>query len=214
MREGRFITVEGIEGVGKSTNLRFIKEYLTGRGLEVVMTREPGGTTLGEKLRELLLDHRNESMAVDTELLLMFAARAEHLAALIRPALARGHCVVCDRFTDATYAYQGGGRGVPAGRIATLEEWVQDGLRPHLTLLLDLPPAVGRQRAANRGEADRFEREEEAFFQRVRDCYLERARREPERFRVIDASRPLDEVQARLAEVLDAWLQDQRGMQP
>ncbi|HHH36010.1 MAG TPA: dTMP kinase [Gammaproteobacteria bacterium] len=214
MREGRFITVEGIEGVGKSTNLRFIKEYLGKHGLEVVMTREPGGTTLGEKLRTLLLDPGNESMAVDTELLLMFAARAEHLAALIRPALARGSYVVCDRFTDATYAYQGGGRGVPASRIAVLENWVQGDLRPHLTLLLDLPPEVGRQRASGRGEADRFEREENAFFQRVRACYLQRAREEPERFRIIDAGRPLEEVQASLAEALEAWLQNQPGVSP
>ncbi len=206
MKAGRFITVEGIEGVGKSTNLRFIKEFLELHDVEVVMTREPGGTTLGEELRELLLAHRHDGMAADTELLLMFAARAEHLAALIRPALARGSYVVCDRFTDATYAYQGAGRGIPAQRIAALEHWVQGELRPHLTLLLDVPVAVGRKRAASRDVADRFEREEEAFFERVRRCYLEMARREPQRFRIIDASRPLQEVQAQLAAVLEAWL--------
>ncbi len=209
MMAGRFITVEGIEGVGKSTNLAFIEHFLEQRGLAVTMTREPGGTPLGEELRELLLAHRHEGMASDTELLLMFAARAQHLAALIRPALARGAYVVCDRFTDATYAYQGAGRGIPEARIATLESWVQGELRPHLTLLLDVPVAVGRQRAAQRaGDDDRFEREAETFFERVRACYLERARREPRRFRVIDASRPLAEVQAQLAAVLGEWLEE------
>ncbi len=210
MRAGRFITVEGIEGVGKSTNLRFVKEYLEQQDLEVVMTREPGGTTLGESLRSLLLDPHHKDMAVDTELLLMFAARAEHIAALIRPALSRGSYVVCDRFTDATYAYQGAGRGVPEERIAMLEDWVQGELRPDLTLLLDLPVGVGRERVAGRlGDADRFEQEETDFFQRVRDCYLARAAREPGRFRLIDAARPLPEVQSQLAAVLAAWLEEQ-----
>ncbi len=210
MRAGRFITVEGIEGVGKSTNLRFVKEYLEQQDLDVVMTREPGGTTLGESLRSLLLDPHHKDMAVDTELLLMFAARAEHIAALIRPALTRGSYVVCDRFTDATYAYQGAGRGVPEERITLLEDWVQGGLRPDLTLLLDLPVTVGRERVAGRlGSADRFEQEEADFFQRVRDCYLARAAHEPGRFRIIDATRPLPEVQSQLAEVLAAWLEEQ-----
>ncbi len=208
--EGRFITVEGIEGVGKSTNLAFIRGFLEQHGLEVLVTREPGGTPLGEEIRELLLAHRHDGMCADAELLLMFAARAEHLAAVVRPALARGVWVLCDRFTDATYAYQGGGRGVPAPRIAMLEDWVQGALRPHLTLLLDLPVEVGRARAAKRSGADRFEREEEAFFQRVRQAYLQRAARELERFRVIDASRPLDEVQEGLARVLEDWLASER----
>ncbi|MFQ5487820.1 MAG: dTMP kinase [Gammaproteobacteria bacterium] len=211
MKAGRFITVEGIEGVGKSTNLRFIKEFLEHHGVDVVMTREPGGTTLGEELRELLLAHRHDAMTADSELLLMFAARAEHLATLINPALVQGSYVVCDRFTDATYAYQGAGRGIPVERIAALEQWVQGELRPHLTLLLDMPVALGRKRAACRDAADRFEREKEAFFERVRRCYLDMAKQEPQRFRIIDASRPLPEVQEQVAAVLEAWLGEADG---
>ena len=207
---GCFITLEGGEGVGKSTNLDFVRVHLTAAGKTVRVSREPGGTALGERIRELLLDRHETGMAADTELLLMFAARAQHLAEVIRPALERGEWVLCDRFTDATYAYQGDGRGLPAGRIAILEQWTQDGLRPDLTLLLDAPLDVGHGRVGTRGgEADRFEREERAFFERVRARYLQTAREEPARCRVIDAARPLAEVQAQLREILDAFLRNQ-----
>ena len=201
--QGHFITLEGGEGVGKSTNLAFVAGMLSTAGKTVVTTRDPGGTALGERLRDVLLDQRNMGMSADAELLLMFAARAQHLAEVIRPALARGDWVVCDRFTDATYAYQGGGRGVPAARIAVLESWVQDELRPDLTLLLDAPVDVGRARLERRGgEPDRFEREQRAFFERVRAAYLDQAQREPQRYRVVDAARPLDEVQTTLRAIL------------
>ncbi len=203
---GRFITVEGGEGAGKSTCLAFIQAHLEAAGHEVLVTREPGGTPLAERIRELLLGHHTDGMADDTELLLVFAARADHLARVIRPALARGEWVLSDRFTDATYAYQGGGRGLDMQRIAELERMVQGELRPDLTLLLDLPVTTGLARAAGRAEApDRFEKEAAAFFERVRTTYRERATQEPERIRIVDASRPLDAVQAALAEVLDDW---------
>jgi len=191
---GLFITVEGSEGVGKSTCMELIVEELARSGLRVVRTREPGGTALGETIREILLDTQWTVMGPDTELLLMFAARAEHIDKVIGPALARGECVVSDRFTDATYAYQGGGRGMPEARIETLEAWTQGELRPDLTLLLDVDVATGLGRASARGEADRFEREQLAFFERVRERYLARAEAEPSRFRVIDTGRDLDEV--------------------
>jgi dTMP kinase len=200
--KGYFITVEGGEGVGKSSNLAFIEEYLRNAGKDVVMTREPGGTPLGEQIRELLLDAKQNNMAVDTELLLMFAARAQHLEQVIKPALKEGKWVVCDRFTDATYAYQGGGRGVDMQRITQLEQWVQGNLRPDLTLLLDLPVQQGLQRAGQRSEPDRFEREQQSFFERVRETYLIRARQESSRFRVIDASPALEQVQQQIAAVL------------
>ena len=204
---GRFITLEGGEGVGKSSNLAFIRQYLEAADKTVVVTREPGGTPLGEQVRALLLDSRFDGMSADAELLLMFAARAEHLARVIRPALAEGKWVLCDRFTDATYAYQGGGRGIAEQRIAALETWAQGALRPDLTLLLDVPVEVGMARAGRRGEADRFEREELAFFERVRHTYLDRARRFPERYRVIDAGQALDAVQDQLRRTLDEFLQ-------
>jgi dTMP kinase len=204
---GRFITLEGGEGVGKSSNLDFIRRRLEAAGKRVTVTREPGGTPLGEAVRTLLLDHRGEGMGTDTELLLVFAARAEHLARVIRPALAEDKWVLCDRFTDATYAYQGGGRGIAAARIAALESWVQGPLRPDLTLLLDAPVAVGMARAAGRsGEGDRFEREQADFFERVRSVYLHRAQQSPARYRVIDAAQPLDRVQQQLGAVLDEFL--------
>lgn len=205
---GRFITLEGGEGVGKSTNLDYLRECLEGAGKTVVVTREPGGTSLGEQVRALLLDHRHDGMSADAELLLMFAARAEHLARVIRPALAEGSWVLCDRFTDATYAYQGGGRGIDEERIAALETWVQGSLRPDLTLLLDAPVAVGMARAGRRaGEADRFEREQMAFFERVRQTYLDQARRFPERYRVIDAGQALSTVQGQLKQELERFIQ-------
>jgi len=201
MTRGRFITLEGGEGAGKSTCLSFVREYLEQAGRHVIVTREPGGTELGEKIRDLLL-HGREGMHVDTELLLMFAALAEHLAKVIQPALVSGSDILCDRFTDATYAYQGGGRGVPVTRIRTLENWVQGDLRPDLTLLLDLPVELGLARAGNRSAPDRFEREQHDFFERVRSTYLATAKREPGRFRVIDASQELTAVQEQLRSAL------------
>lgn len=208
---GRFITVEGIEGVGKSTNMALLEEQLRAAGIDVVVTREPGGTALGEEIRALLLGHRHGGMAHDTELLLMFAARAEHLSEVIRPALEQGRWVLCDRFTDATYAYQGGGRGVAMARIAELESWVQATLRPDLTILLDVPVETGLERAAGRGEgADRFEQEQQAFFDKVRNCYLNLATRQPLRFRVVDASRSLAEVQQQLTTIMQQYLAQSR----
>jgi len=205
--QGRFITVEGVEGAGKTTHLPFIHARLIDAGLDVFNTREPGGTPLGEALRGLLLEPRDDPMASDTELLLMFAARAEHLDKAIHPALARGQWVLCDRFTDATYAYQGGGRGIEESRIAILEDWVQGTLRPDLTLILDVSVPIGMQRVHGRGGQDRFEQEDRAFFERIREGYLHRARRDPERYRVIDASGNIDDVQARLGKTLDQYLE-------
>ena len=203
---GKLITVEGSEGVGKSSNLALIEATLRNAGINVLRTREPGGTPLGEAVRELLLDARQSAMCDDTELLLMFAARAQHLAEVIRPALAAGKWVLCDRFTDATYAYQGGGRGVPMERISVLEDWVQGELRPDHTLLLDMPVAEGLERAGARSEPDRFEQEQHAFFERVRETYLARAQMEPTRIHVIDASPALDKVQAQITTVLQQIL--------
>lgn len=208
---GRFITLEGGEGVGKSTNLALVVEWLEARGLEVVQTREPGGTPRAEAIRQLLLDPaEGEPLDDDAELLLVFAARAQHLARVIRPALARGAWVVCDRFTDATFAYQGGGRGIPAPRIAELETFVQRGLEPDLTLLLDMPIREAQRRLAGRGgERDRFERERADFFEAVRAAYLDRAQASPQRFAVIDAARPLaevgEEIRGVLEERVSAW---------
>jgi dTMP kinase len=193
---GRFVTLEGIEGAGKSTQRDTVAECLRDFGLDVLITREPGGAEVAERIRSLLLDPNNAGMHGDTELLLMFAARAEHLQHRILPALAEGIWVVCDRFTDATYAYQGGGRGVPIERIAMLEQLVQGDLRPDLTLLFDLPAAIGLARARGRSAPDRFERECETFHEQVRAAYLQRARAEPERIRHIDATRPASAVSA------------------
>ncbi|TAM47757.1 MAG: dTMP kinase [Gammaproteobacteria bacterium] len=202
MAHGFFITVEGGEGAGKSTMLAFMRDWLAKAGRDVVVTREPGGTPLGERVRDILLHARELHMTAETEALLMFAVRAEHLERVIRPALDAGKTVLCDRFTDATYAYQGGGRGLSIERIAQLEAWVQGALRPNLTLLLDVPVDVGLKRANQRSEPDRFEREQQEFFERVRATYLERARREPQRLRVIDASRTPAEVQHQITSVL------------
>jgi dTMP kinase len=199
-RTGRFITLEGIDGAGKSTHASWLVECIAARGGRVVATREPGGTRLGEALRELLL---REPMTHDSEALLMFAARREHLELVIRPALVRGDWIVCDRFTDATFAYQGGGHGVPRARIRELEQWVHGDCQPDLTFLFDVPPTVSRARldkAAAAGRSlDKFESEAGAFFERVREAYLDRAREEPRRFRVVDSTRPLAEVRAELA---------------
>ena len=208
--KGRFITVEGGEGAGKSSNIAFIRAFLESRGIGVVITREPGGTPLGEDIRELLLDHRHNAMGDDTELLLMFAARAQHIGQVISPALAAGHWVLCDRFTDASYAYQGGGRGIPMERIAMLETWVQGTLRPDMTLLLDLPADLGMARAGRRSAPDRFESEKGRFFERVRASYLDIARREPERVKVVDASVELDRVQDQIGAHLEMLL-DREG---
>lgn len=205
---GRFITLEGIEGAGKSTVARFVREWLTSRGITVCATREPGGTPLAERVRELVLNRQDEPITPVTETLLMFAARGLHLENLIRPTLARGDWVVCDRFTDATRAYQGGGRGVSGEWIEQLAEAVQRGLKPHCTLLLDLPVDVGlqrvRQRSGTSAPTDRFEEEPARFFERVRATYLDLARAEPERIRIIDASRELTEVQNQVVSALES----------
>ena len=203
---GRFITVEGVEGAGKSSNLEFIKHLLENAGKEVLYTREPGGTPLGEEVRSLLLGHKHTGMADDTELLLMFAARAEHLEQKIKPALEAGIWVLCDRFTDASYAYQGGGRGIDKERIRSLEQWTHGDLRPDLTLLLDLSVEIGLERAGKRSEPDRFEKEEMQFFEAVRQAYLQIAWDEADRVKVVDASNPLYEVQARIAEVIQEFI--------
>lgn len=208
MSHGLFITLEGGEGAGKSTNLLFVRQWLQRAKHDVVVTREPGGTELGERIRDILLHRHDLSMLAESELLMMFAARAEHLAKVIRPALATGKTVLCDRFTDASYAYQGGGRGIPAERIAMMENWVQLELRPHLTLLFDVPVEAGRERAGLRSQPDRFEREDNEFFKRVRDAYLARAAREPNRIRVIDASETLDKVEQRIANILEEAVGD------
>lgn len=199
MTFGKFITLEGVDGAGKSTHLDFVATWLRQQGREVIVTREPGGTPLGETLRELLL-HRD--MAADTELLLMFAARQEHLAALILPALARGVWVVSDRFTDASYAYQCGGRGIAVERVAALEAWVQLGFQPDMTLLFDVTSEVAAARRSAARVADRFEREADSFFNRVRNAYLDRARAEPARIHVVDASRTIDAIQTEVAQLL------------
>jgi dTMP kinase len=187
---GRLISLEGGEGAGKSTLLAGLREHFRSTGDDVLYAREPGGTLVGEAIRTLVLDPAHQGIAAETELLLLFAARAQLVRELLRPTLAAGRWVLCDRFTDASYAYQGGGRGVAAARIAELERVATGGLVPDLTLLLDLPIAHGRARASQRGEADRIESERDDFFERVRAAYLERAQAEPERFRVIDASQP------------------------
>ena len=208
---GLFITLEGPEGAGKSTNRDYLAERLREQGVDVLLTREPGGTPLAEQIRELLLTPSSETMAADTELLLVFAARAQHLAEVIRPALARGSVVLCDRFTDATYAYQGGGRGLSTARIEQLEAFVQGSLRPDLTLVFDLPIEVGLARAAARGRLDRFEQEGRSFFDAVRKTYLERAALAPQRYRILDAGRSLVEVQGALDALLPELVGRCRG---
>ncbi len=200
MAHGRFITLEGLDGAGKSTHLTWLVDTLRSRGHVVVQTREPGGTPLGEKLRALLLA---DSMHLETEALLMFAARREHIAQVIAPALARGDWVVCDRFTDASFAYQGGGRGLERGKLEILEKWVQNGLQPDLTLMFDLSPDVARSRVTGMGrDLDRFEREQQDFFSRVRDEYLARAAASGGRIQLVDASRSVSEIQASLEKII------------
>lgn len=204
MSSGKLITIEGIEGAGKSTVVLFIQNYLLQQGKEVVVTREPGGTPVAEEIRQLVLNPDNkESIDPKAELLLMFAGRAQHLAHLILPELAKGKWVICDRFVDATYAYQSAGRGLAAKWVALLEEFVVGSLRPFRTILLDLDPALGLARSKRRGPQDRFEQEKVAFFEKVRHSYLERAEQEKDRFRVIDASQSLVQVQEQVRKILE-----------
>ena len=207
MMNGKFISIEGVEGAGKSTQISFIHDYLVEKGKTVVMTREPGGKELSEKIRELLLTPSELAMGVDTELLLMFAARAEHIKQLIAPALARGDWVLCDRFVDATFAYQGGGRGVDQQRIQQLADWTLKDLLPTLTLLFDLPVELGLKRVVERNEAiDRFEQEKVTFFEQIRASYLESALQNPERIKVVDASVSIPEIQQQLTKLLSPLL--------
>jgi dTMP kinase len=205
---GKLITLEGSEGAGKSTVLATVRELLAARGIDALVVREPGGTPAGEEIRKVLLDTAHHGLCAESELLLMFASRAQLVRELVRPALAAGRWVLSDRFTDASFAYQGGGRGQPFERIADLESWAADGLKPDLTLLLDLPVADGLKRASGRGSADRIEMEHADFFERVRAAYRARAASEPARFRIIDAGRPLDavlaDVRAAVAAFVDA----------
>jgi dTMP kinase len=199
---GKFITFEGIDGAGKSTHLDWLAKHLREQGHTVTVTREPGGTPLGEKLREILL---SQPMHLETEALLMFAARREHLDKVIRPALSEGIWVISDRFSDASFAYQGGGRGLDENKLLELERWVQEGLQPDLTLLFDVPVEVSRQRLANNTSLDRFEQEKQEFFQRVRESYLRRAKQFPLRFRVINATRSLNEIQKELEKIFSMY---------
>jgi len=205
---GNFITVEGIEGTGKSTNIDFLTSLIEENGFEVMRTREPGGTPMAEKIRQLLLDHDQESVPPIAELLLFFASRSLHLRNAIVPALDDGKWVVCDRFTDASRAYQGDGRGLDRDCIERLAGWVQDGLEPDLTILLDAPAEVGMQRATDRGEGDRMDRQELSFYRRVRNGYLALAERHPTRFAVVDASRSLESVQASIAEEMGRFFSE------
>jgi len=202
MKQGTFITIEGGEGAGKTTMMDRMAAWLAAHGRRVVCTREPGGTDLAEKLRDILLDRNTVGLSGQAELLLMFASRAQHLAEVIRPALQRGETVLCDRFTDATWAYQGGGRGLPAADIAALESLVHGDLQPDLTVLLDLPVGQGLSRASQRGASDRFESESGGFFERVRQAYLQRAAAAPERFAVVDASGTEDQVWVQVEQIL------------
>jgi dTMP kinase len=206
-RKGRFITVEGTEGVGKSTNMAFVKEWLEAKGHNVIHTREPGGTPFAEEIRELLLSKREESVDSHTELLLMFAARCQHVYTKIQPALDSGTWVLCDRFTDASFAYQGAGRGLGFDKLKQLEQWALQGFKPDLTLMLDLPIELGLERAQKRGPTDRFEEEKVEFFNKVRQGYLDIAAAEPERMKVIDARGTVDDVQAQIQKALDAFYQ-------
>jgi len=202
MKKGFFITLEGIEGAGKSTMVNFIEDFLIKSGHDVIKTREPGGTKIGEQIREVLLKNENNNLTADAELLLMFAARAQHMSKVITPALSSGKTILCDRFIDASYAYQGGGRGIDTSRINLLEKWMQSNLTPDLTLLFDLNVSVGMARTKKRSKADRFEEEESIFFEKVRACYLKRAEDEPNRFRIINSELPLQKVEDEITTIL------------
>ncbi len=203
--KAKFITVEGTEGVGKTTNIEFIKTWLQSREIEFIATREPGGTPLAEEVRDCLLRNREELVDSTAELLLVFAARAQHINTLIRPALERGIWVLCDRFTDATFAYQGAGRGLDKNLITLLENEVQKGLHPDLTLYLDIDIELGLERASLRGEFDRFEKEQVSFFEKVREGYKERVAQNPSRYAVIEAGQALQEVQIDIKQALEKW---------
>jgi dTMP kinase len=208
-RRGMFLTIEGIEGVGKSTAVKFIQSILSEAHQDFIVTREPGGTVLAEKIRQLLLKPNQEEILVpETELLLMFASRAQHIATVIMPAVIAGKWVISDRFVDASYAYQGGGRGFDVARIQILDQWVVGDLQPDVTILLDASPAVGMARARHRSSQDRIEQEKTDFFERVRSAYLARAKENPARFRVIDAAQPVAKVQAEIKKVLAPFIQE------
>ena len=206
MKKGLFITLEGIEGAGKSTAVDFIADFLSKEGHDVIKTREPGGTIIGEQIREILLKNENHTLTHDAELLLVFSARAQHIQEVILPALSSGKIILCDRFTDASYAYQGGGRGIDASRINLLEKWVQGDLRPNLTLLFDLDVSIGMQRTKKRSYADRFEQEKINFFEKTRNTYLERAKNEPQRFRIINSAASLENVKEQIVTILKDYL--------
>jgi len=199
-----FITLEGIEGVGKSTHVEFIANFFQDKGFEVCVTREPGGTRLGEAVREILLHGNDLNITAPTELLLMFSARYQHIQEVILPALDSGEIVICDRFTDASYAYQGGGRGIAPSEIETMEAWVQKGLKPDLTLLFDAAVATGFERLAARGKKDRFEQEDREFFETIRQTYLDRAKNEPNRIRIVDAEQTIVDVQGQIINILES----------
>ena len=205
---GRFITIEGTEGVGKTTNIAFIKQWLDDNKISFVSTREPGGTPLAEEIRQLLLSNREEQVCSKAELLMMFAGRAQHIDKVIEPELDKGHWVLCDRFTDATYAYQGAGREMGDELIASLETMVQGSMRPDLTLLLDIPVELGLERAGKRSQPDRFELEKTDFFNRVRQAYLSMAKNNPQRYKIIDASQALEDVQQQISNTLNNFLEN------
>ena len=202
MKKNLFITLEGIEGAGKSTVIDFIENFITSSGYDVVKTREPGGTAIGEQIREILLNKKNDKLTDDTELLLIFAARAQHLSEIILPNLTSNKIVLCDRFIDASYAYQGAGRGIEQSKINLLENWVMPDIKPDLTFLLDLDPKIAFERTNKRSDADRFESEDIHFFEKIRQYYLERAENEPERFRVINSELSLEDVQEQIKNIL------------
>ena len=202
MKKNLFITLEGIEGAGKSTVIYFIENFITSSGYDVVKTREPGGTAIGEQIREILLNKNNDKLTDDTELLLIFAARAQHLSEIILPNLTSNKIVLCDRFIDASYAYQGAGRGIEQSKINLLENWVMPDIKPDLTFLLDLDPKIAFERTNKRSDAARFESEDIHFFEKIRQYYLERAENEPERFRVINSELSLEDVQEQIKNIL------------
>jgi len=204
MSKAKFITFEGVDGAGKSTHLSWFAETLRAHGIDVLLTREPGGTLLGERLREILL---NEPMHAETEALLMFAARREHIEQVIQPALERGTWVISDRFSDASFAYQGGGRGLDTGKLEQLEQWTHGGFQPDLTLLFDIPVEIARQRLSNNQSLDRFEQEQAVFFEKVRQAYLDRCTKSPQRFALIDAAQSLDQVKASLEKIIQTVMQ-------
>jgi len=204
MERGKFITIDGVEGAGKSTQIEFICEYLKAKGVDVILTREPGGTDIGEKIRTLLLSNSTGKMHADTELMLMFAARNEHIQNKIMPALKQGNWVLSDRFTDASYAYQGGGRGLDVSRIAQLEQWVSQDFTPDMTLLLDVPVEIGMSRVESRGKKDRIELEATDFFNRVRQAYIDRSEQFPERIKLIDSSQTVERTKHQIKVILDS----------